>query len=203
MNGFFYKCCSLRKIVLSNKFFKQGRNNTAQTAAILYHRDYDYDNRTDGGALWYGVELNTKSSSGVLSYFSAEELESEEIKTVTFYASIEDLDNDLKYIAKHSTLVNLAKTVRSFTGTNTKMTIEDMKDALNDNDVFESGKQAQYDAFWDKFQNYGNRTKYPYAFYGDGWTTDILKPKYSIELTAGANCAYMFSMLNYNKEVEE
>ncbi len=43
--------------------------------------------------------------------------------------------------------------------------------------------------FWDVYQDYGNRTNYTYAFAGQGWRDDILKPKYPIAPT-GAN--YMF-----------
>lgn len=44
--------------------------------------------------------------------------------------------------------------------------------------IFEAGKQAEYDAFWDTFQENGNRTNYQNAF----WTWDgaIFKPKYAI-----------------------
>lgn len=47
-------------------------------------------------------------------------------------------------------------------------------------DVFDAGKKAEYDAFWDEYQNNGNRTDYRYAFAGPGWNGDTLKPKYSI-----------------------
>ena len=66
------------------------------------------------------------------------------------------------------------------------------------------GKQAQYDEFWDKFQNYGNRTYYGYAFAGNCWHTDLLKPKYPIVLpnTSGCNRA-MFAYMNRFSELEE
>ncbi len=44
--------------------------------------------------------------------------------------------------------------------------------------TFEAGRLAEYDAFWDSYQNYGNRTNYIYAFAGHGWRR--LKPKYPI-----------------------
>lgn len=44
----------------------------------------------------------------------------------------------------------------------------------------EDGKQAQYDAFWDAYQDSGNRTEYAYAFAGFGWTDETFKPKYDI-----------------------
>ena len=45
------------------------------------------------------------------------------------------------------------------------------------------------DAFWDVFQNNGNRKDYSYAFYGSltnddgGWTDENLKPKYLVKPT--------------------
>lgn len=45
------------------------------------------------------------------------------------------------------------------------------------------GKQAEYDAFWDSYQDNGNRTDYSHAFGGLGWNNDTFKPKYSIAPT--------------------
>lgn len=42
------------------------------------------------------------------------------------------------------------------------------------------GRQAQYDEFWDEFQQNGKRTHYGYAFSGFGWTDAIFKPKYPL-----------------------
>ena len=46
----------------------------------------------------------------------------------------------------------------------------------------EQGKQAQYDEWWDEFQDYGNRTWYWGAFAGPGWTDKTLKPKHPIRI---------------------
>lgn len=54
--------------------------------------------------------------------------------------------------------------------------------------AFEAGRKAEYDAFWDSFQQNGNRTNYTAAF-GAQWTADTFKPKYPIRPTAAA---YMF-----------
>lgn len=43
------------------------------------------------------------------------------------------------------------------------------------------GKQAEYDAFWDSFQDYGNRVNYERAFCG--FTNETFKPKYDIKPT--------------------
>lgn len=44
------------------------------------------------------------------------------------------------------------------------------------------GKQAEYDAFWDSFQNYGNRTNYNYCFASECWNDKTFKPKYDINI---------------------
>lgn len=53
-----------------------------------------------------------------------------------------------------------------------------------------SGKQAEYDRFWDVYQSNGSRTDYRYAFGGHGWTAETLKPKYKV---SAANAAQMFN----------
>lgn len=47
------------------------------------------------------------------------------------------------------------------------------------------GKQAEYDRFWDTFQQSGARTGYAYAFYGVGWTDNNFSPKYDITSNTG------------------
>ena len=48
--------------------------------------------------------------------------------------------------------------------------------------IFDAGKQAEYDAFWDNFQNNGNRVDYFYGFYSKGncWNDVTFNPKYNI-----------------------
>ena len=52
----------------------------------------------------------------------------------------------------------------------------------------EEGKQEAYDAFWDSFQQNGNRTHYGYAFLR--WAADIYAPKYPMKPT---NTSYMYN----------
>lgn len=54
--------------------------------------------------------------------------------------------------------------------------------AANGEKAYEAGKQAEYDAFWDEFQNYGNRTNYNYCFASECWNDNTFKPKYDINL---------------------
>ena len=52
--------------------------------------------------------------------------------------------------------------------------------AENEPKIYDKGKQDEYDAFWDTFQDYGERKFYSQGFAGYGWTKDNLKPKYPI-----------------------
>ena len=38
------------------------------------------------------------------------------------------------------------------------------------------GKEAEWRAFWETYQNKGNNTNYAYAFYGSTWTDALYKP---------------------------
>lgn len=52
------------------------------------------------------------------------------------------------------------------------------------NEGFTDGKQAEYDRFWDTFQQKGNAINYGYAFGYDTWTDELFKPKYDIIIKA-------------------
>ena len=62
--------------------------------------------------------------------------------------------------------------------------------AENEQKVYEAGKQAYEDWFWDIYQNKGLRTDYKGAFSGDGWTNETFKPVYDMKPVD------MFSMFN-------
>lgn len=54
-----------------------------------------------------------------------------------------------------------------------------------DTDVaFEAGREAEYDAFWDAFQQFGKRTDYSNSF-GAIWDDNTFKPKYDMKPTSG------------------
>jgi len=61
-------------------------------------------------------------------------------------------------------------------------------------EVYEAGKKAEYDRFWDEFQNYGSRTDYHYSFAGKGWSRETFNPKYDIVVTGGDG---MFMWFNW------
>lgn len=57
--------------------------------------------------------------------------------------------------------------------------------AENEQKVFDAGKRAEYDRFWDDYQQNGNRTIYETAFGGEGWTNEMFKPKYNMQIANG------------------
>lgn len=46
--------------------------------------------------------------------------------------------------------------------------------------AYEAGRQAEYDRFWDAYQDNGKRNQYVYAFAQVGWTDSTYAPKYPI-----------------------
>ena len=46
--------------------------------------------------------------------------------------------------------------------------------------VFEAGRQAEYDRFWDRYQLNGTRSIYDNFFRADGWNEETYNPKYEI-----------------------
>lgn len=56
--------------------------------------------------------------------------------------------------------------------------------AENEQRVYDAGKDAQWNAFWDSFQQNGNRVQYLYAFMR--WGANSFKPKYDIKPTSTA-----------------
>lgn len=46
--------------------------------------------------------------------------------------------------------------------------------------LFDNGRQAEYNEFWDKYQNFGGRDDYSMAFGGVGWNNKTFRPKYDI-----------------------
>lgn len=71
--------------------------------------------------------------------------------------------------------------------------------AENEQKVYEAGKQAEYDRFWDEYQQNGGRTDYRGAFCGAGWTEETLLPKYSVK---PVRAAYMFDSCKYEGDLD-
>lgn len=59
-------------------------------------------------------------------------------------------------------------------------------------EVYETGRKAEYDAFWDNFQKNGYRISYRYSFYGNYWTDALYNPKYPIVCEGQASAQDLF-----------
>lgn len=62
------------------------------------------------------------------------------------------------------------------------------------NQGYDEGVKAEYDRFWNSYQNNGSRTDYGYAFFSNDfnkpcWNSETFKPKYDLKPT---KCARMF-----------
>ena len=77
----------------------------------------------------------------------------------------------------------IADAIRSKTGGTEPLGLDDM--AASVGNVYEAGTKAEYDRFWDTFQQNGNRTSYACGFAGAGWKDVLFKPKYDIYPTDG------------------
>lgn len=65
------------------------------------------------------------------------------------------------------------------------------KIAENQQKVYDAGKKAENDEFWDKFQKNGTRSGYVYAFAGAGWTDEHLaKIKYPLKSSTDDSANY-------------
>ena len=53
--------------------------------------------------------------------------------------------------------------------------------------LFNAGKDAEWSAFWDAYQQNGKRNSWNYAFYGNQWNDITFKPKYNIAFATGTN----------------
>lgn len=77
----------------------------------------------------------------------------------------------------------IAERIRANTGGNSTYNTEEMAGGVDE--VYAAGiaegKQAEYDAFWDAYQNNGKRVDYNNAFSGVGWTNTLFNPKYDIK----------------------
>lgn len=60
---------------------------------------------------------------------------------------------------------------------------------------FEDGKQTEYDAFWDVYQENGTRATYINAFYYKYWDSTTYNPKYDIVVTGNASNAFAYSRI--------
>lgn len=88
--------------------------------------------------------------------------------------------------------VNTALAERGVPTVGTLAALPDALDALD--------AQAAADAFWDTYQEGGDRTNYAYAFSGAWWTAEKCKPKYAMRPT---NASYIFAHTGVYGDLDE
>ena len=92
-------------------------------------------------------------------------------------------------------MTSITDAIRDKTGGVEKLSLDDM--AVEIPKVYEAGKKAEYDAFWDAYQQSGERTDYQQAFAGKGWNDETYKPKYPLKpIASGANSMYQGSLIS-------
>ena len=74
--------------------------------------------------------------------------------------------------------------------------------AENQQKVFDAGKKAFYDEFWDNYQSFGNKTDYRYAFANGSytstnfsWNEKTFRPKYDIKPTVSVDRMFGFNSI--------
>ena len=107
--------------------------------------------------------------------------------------SIEELFVDLT-----NKMLTLANAIRNKTGKSEPLSIDEM--ATEQDAVFEAGKDAGTDAFWDAVQKGGNRTSYTTAF--SHWGAEYIRPKYKVVATNVTDATQTFSNCEKLKKVE-
>lgn len=75
-------------------------------------------------------------------------------------------------------LTAIADKIRGKTRKTDGLNLDEMAQGIDE--VFEAGKKAEYDAFWDVYQGNGSLTYYTQMFSGYGWRDSTFKPKYDI-----------------------
>ena len=82
------------------------------------------------------------------------------------------------------------------------MSVADKLKAVAENvpKVYEAGKKAEYDAFWDSYQNGGKREGYAFAFAGKGWNAETFRPKYDIIIKGTARSMFAGALLKVDLE---
>lgn len=63
----------------------------------------------------------------------------------------------------------------------------------------DEGQESAYHAFWDTWQQNGNRTSYIACFAGQAWTDELYNPKYPINATSHAGEMFKYSQITSTK----
>ncbi len=98
-----------------------------------------------------------------------------------------------EYKVQDTTLTTICDAIREKTGETELIPLVDVPNEIEV--VYDAGKQAERNEFWGKYQDYGNRTDYRYAFAYEGWNDNILQPQYLISPTNAYYMCYVNSQI--------
>lgn len=68
-------------------------------------------------------------------------------------------------------------------------------------EVYDAGKNAEYNAFWDNIQQNGNRDFYEYGFYY--WDSEYIRPKHKVVTSNRSRNLYVFAYNRALKKIEK
>ena len=105
-----------------------------------------------------------------------------------------------KKVYEESNIKAIADAIREKSGSLALYNTSEM--AYGVNEVYEAGKKAEYDVFWDNYQQNGSIMDYSYAFMNDKWNDTNFKPKYPIKTTAAAQVFYGCGMVDTKLECD-
>lgn len=89
----------------------------------------------------------------------------------------------MKKLYEETNIKKIAEAIREKTGTDTTYKTSEMPGGIDE--VYEAGKQAEYNNFWDFYQQNGLKPDYNSAF--RGWKDELYNPKYPIVCRESAN----------------
>lgn len=104
-----------------------------------------------------------------------------------------DLDGNVHHVAAHD-IVGKPGVNTFISGAGT------IKVSGKTNNIYAAGQKAEYDRFWNAYQQNGNATDYQYAFAGSRWNAETFKPKYDLKPT---NAWRMFYYATYNGDLQD
>lgn len=84
-----------------------------------------------------------------------------------------------KKVYEENNISAIAEKIREKTGEDTTYKTSEMPSGIDE--VYEAGRKAEYDEFWDTYQQNGTRTDYTCAF--ASWFKEVFYPKYDLKPT--------------------
>ncbi len=113
------------------------------------------------------------------------------------------------YAVKGESLTTIADAIREKTGGTDALGLSEMPGAIRSiqavdddgsyDEGYAAGRQTEYDAFWDAFQENGTRRNYDHAFLRSGWSDVAYNPKYPIIATNATSMYYQNNQITDTK----